>query len=53
MKELVLIGGILLAIFGGAAYWYWFQEREFKALLKRIKQVPVVMAVLVWFGIED
>ena len=53
MKELILIGSLILIIVLGAIYWFYVQDREFKALVKRLQNVPIIGAVLVWFGIDD
>ena len=53
MKELILLIALLSIVIIAAIYWYLFQEREYKSLIKRLKQVPLVCAILVFFGIED
>jgi len=53
MKELILIASLILIIAIGAIYWYYVQEREYKSLLKRLQNVPVLGAILAFFGLDD
>ena len=52
-KELILLIALLLIVIIGLVYWYYVQEREYKSLIKRLKQVPMVCAILVFLGMDD
>jgi hypothetical protein len=53
MKELMLIGSLIAVIAFGAIYWHYVQEREYKSLIKRLQNVPIIGAILVFFGFDD
>ena len=52
-KELILLIALLSVIIIGIVYWYNVQEREYKSLIERLKQVPMVCAILVFLGMDD
>lgn len=52
-KEIALIVAIFAVIVAATAYWHWFQDKEYKSLLKRlsIKKIvksPITLMALVW-----
>jgi flagellar biosynthesis/type III secretory pathway M-ring protein FliF/YscJ len=52
-KEMVLLIALLSIVIIGIVYWYYVQKREYKSLIERLKQVPMVCAILVFLGIDD
>jgi len=52
-KEMVLLIALLSIVIIGIVYWYYVQEREYKSLIERLKQVPMVCAILVFLGMDE
>jgi hypothetical protein len=52
-KEIALIVAIFAVIVGATAYWNWFQDKEYKSLLKRLSinkiiKSPITLLALIW-----
>jgi NADH:ubiquinone oxidoreductase subunit H len=53
MKEIVLLIGLASIIIFGTLYWVWFSNNEYKKLIGKIRNMPLVAAIIAIFWAND
>jgi putative copper export protein len=52
-KELILFISLVLIIAFSVIYWVWFSNNEYKRLIAKIKNMPLVIAIIAIFSNDD
>ncbi len=52
-KEVILFISLFLIIAIGTIYWIWFSNNEHKKLIAKIKNMPLVIAIIAIFWKDD
>jgi NADH:ubiquinone oxidoreductase subunit H len=53
MKEIILLIGLASIIIFGTLYWIWFSNNEYKKLIGKIRNMPLVAAIIAIFWAND
>jgi hypothetical protein len=53
MKEIVLLIGLASIIAFSVIYWFWFSNNEYKKLIGKIRNMPLVAAIIAIFWAND
>lgn len=53
MKEIVLLIGLASIIAFSVIYWVWFSNNEYKKLIGKIRNMPLVAAIIAIFWAND
>ena len=52
-KELILLIALFSIIFFSVIYWIWFSNNEYKKLIDKIRNMPMVAAIIAIFWEND
>jgi NADH:ubiquinone oxidoreductase subunit H len=52
-KEIILLIGLASIVIFGTFYWVWFSNNEYKKLIGKIRNMPLVAAIIAIFWKDE